>query len=181
MKLLLHTCCAPCSIECIDALKAENIEITAFWYNPNIHPYKEYQARKNGLEGYAKSIGLPLVVQDNYGLREFITKLNDDFEHRCSTCYEMRFNETAKYASQNNFDAFCSSLFISPYQNYELMKEYAQKAADKYGIAFYEYDFRPLFRKGQARARELEIYMQKYCGCVFSEEERYLKEKVSIR
>lgn len=176
MKLLLHTCCAPCSVECVDILREQGHELSAFWYNPNIHPYKEYEARRDTLIAYSKSIELPLIMQDEYGLRQFISSLEGDFDVRCGSCYQMRFEEAAKTAVNNGFDAFASTLFISPYQNYELMKQMAEAAAEKFNTRFYEYDFRPTFRKGQKRARELNLYMQKYCGCIFSEEERYLKK-----
>ena len=87
----------------------------------------------------------------------------------------MRLFETAKTAAENGFDSFTSSLFISPYQNHALMQEVAERAAKEYGVEFLYRDFRPYFRAGQDKARELGFYMQKYCGCVFSEEERYLK------
>ena len=92
-----------------------------------------------------------------------------------SKCYEMRLYAAAKTAKAEGFDSFTSSLFISPYQKHELMREVAERAAAEYGVTFLYRDFRPYFRAGQARARELGFYMQKYCGCVFSEEERYLK------
>ena len=98
-----------------------------------------------------------------------------DIPGRCIKCYEMRLFRTAQVAKEQGFDGFTSSLFISPYQKHELMAEVAQRAADTYGVAFYYQDFRPLFRAGQEFAREHGFYMQKYCGCVFSEEERYLK------
>ncbi len=177
MKLLLHTCCAPCSVECVDTLREQGMDITAFWYNPNIHPYKEYEARRDTLIEYAKSIDLPLLMQDEYGLRKFISALQNDFVGRCTTCYQMRFEAAAKCAAENGFEQFTSTLFISPYQHFELMKSAAQDAAQKYHIHFYEYDFRPLFRAGQNRARAMNLYMQKYCGCVFSEEDRYLGGK----
>ena len=87
----------------------------------------------------------------------------------------MRFGEAARQAQEGGFDSFTSSLFISPYQNHELMREVAEMAAKEYGVEFLYRDFRPYFRAGQDKARELGMYMQKYCGCVFSEQERYLK------
>ena len=102
MKLLLHTCCAPCSIYCIEALKKENIEPTIYWYNPNIHPYKEYEARRNCLKEYAESINVTAIFEENYGLREFCKKVVDDLENRCKNyCYEVRLEQTAKYAKEN--------------------------------------------------------------------------------
>ena len=104
----------------------------------------------------------------------------EDIANRCVKCYEMRLFETAKTAKENGFDSFTSSLFISPYQNHELMKEVAQRAATEYGVQFLYRDFREVFKAGQAFAREHGFYMQKYCGCVFSEEERYLKKNKII-
>ena len=177
MKLLLHICCAPCANKPIELLRSEGTELTGFWYNPNIHTVPEYRSRRNCLREYAKMIALPLLENDDYGLREFCKAVVDKLDNRCETCYAMRLFETAKTAKEQGFDAFTSSLFISPYQNHELLKAVAERAAEQYGVPFYCRDFRPLFREGQARARELGFYMQKYCGCVFSEEERYLKEK----
>ena len=99
----------------------------------------------------------------------------EDIENRCVKCYEMRFFEAARQAKEGGFDSFTSSLFISPYQNHDLMRETAQRAAYEYGVEFLYRDFRPYFKAGQEKARELGFYMQKYCGCVFSEQERYLK------
>ena len=177
MKLLLHICCAPCSIMCIESLRAEGIEPTGFWENPNIHPYTEYRERKQALEAYAKSIGLSLVLHGEYGLRPFVKAVAEDIDHRCMQCYRMRFDATARYAAENGFTHFTSTLFISPYQNHELMIQAAQEAAQAHGVAFLHRDFRPYFKEGQERARTLEIYMQKYCGCVFSEEDRFRKRK----
>ena len=153
MKLLMHICCAPCANMPIDALRADGIDLTGYWYNPNIHPFTEYRARRNCLQEYAKTIELPLLVRDDYGLRPFVREVADDIAGRCVT----------------------SSLFISPYQKHELMRDVAYLAAEENGVTFYYQDFRPMFRDGQARARELGFYMQKYCGCIFSEQERYQK------
>lgn len=177
MKTLLHICCAPCSVSCIDSLRSEGIEPTGFWYNPNIHPFTEYRARKNTLVEYAKSIGLDLILQGEYGLRLFVTGVYPNFDNRCGYCYRIRFEETARYAAENGYDSFTTTLLISPYQNHELICEVANEIAKKYDVGFLYRDFRPLFREGQQKARDLELYMQKYCGCIFSEEERYRKKK----
>ena len=175
MNTLLHVCCAPCANQCIEALQADGIGVTGFWYNPNIHPFTEYRARRNCLRQYAEMIQLPLIERDDYGLRPFVREVAEDISGRCVKCYEMRLYETARQAKEGGFDSFTSSLFISPYQNHELMAQVAQKAADAYGVEFLYRDFRPYFKAGQEKARELEMYIQKYCGCVFSEQERYLK------
>ena len=180
MKTLLHICCAPCANQPIEVLRRDGLEVAGFWYNPNIHPFTEYRSRRNCLRDYAKVIELPLIEQDHYALRPFVREVAEDIAHRCVKCYEMRLFETARQAKERGFDSFTSSLFISPDQNHELMRETAERAASEYGVEFLYRDFRPLFREGQERARELGFYMQKYCGCVFSEEERYIKAKKII-
>ena len=176
MKTLLHICCAPCANQCIDVLQKDHIEVVGFWYNPNIHPFTEYRARRNCLREYAAQINLPLIEQNDYALRPFIRQVAEDIAHRCVKCYEMRLFETARQAAEGGFDSFTASLFISPYQNHDLMRETAERAAAQYGVEFLYRDFRPYFKDGQNFAREHSFYMQKYCGCVFSEEERYLKK-----
>jgi predicted adenine nucleotide alpha hydrolase (AANH) superfamily ATPase len=161
-------------------LRSEEIEVTGFWYNPNIHPFTEYRARRNCLREYAQRIDMPLLEKDAYALRPFVRAVAEDLSNRCGKCYEMRLFETARQAAEGGFDSFTSSLFISPYQNHELMAETAQRAAQEYGVTFLYRDFRPWFKAGQEKARQLEMYIQKYCGCVFSEEERYLKAKKII-
>lgn len=181
MKTLLHICCAPCANQCIEVLRGEGMEVTGFWYNPNIHPFAEYRARRNCLREYAETISLPLIEKNDYALRPFVRTVVEDIENRCVKCYEMRLFETARTAKELGFDSFTASLFISPYQNHNLMMEVAQRAAEEYGVEFLYRDFRPYFKAGQERAKELGFYMQKYCGCVFSEEERYLKATKIIR
>ena len=180
MKTLLHTCCAPCSITCIDTLREDGREPVGFWFNPNIHPFTEYRERRNCLRDYAQTIELPLIERDDYGLRPFVREVADDISHRCGKCYEMRLFDTARQAAEGGFDSFTSSLFISPYQNHELMRETAERAAKEYGVEFLYRDFRPYFKAGQEKARELNMYIQKFCGCIFSEQERYLKPKKII-
>ena len=174
MKLLLHTCCAPCSVACVKQLRSEGIEPVAFWYNPNIHPFTEYRERRNCLREYAQSIGLELVEEDEYGLEKFVKAVVVDIENRCSYCYAVRLGQAAKYAADHGFDAFCTTLTVSPYQNTPLIFETGEKLAQVFGVKFAPYDFSPHYREGQEEARALGLYMQKYCGCVFSEEDRYL-------
>ena len=176
MKTLLHICCAPCANQCVAVLRGEDIQVTGFWFNPNIHPFTEYRERRNCLRSFAESVNLPLIEQNDYALRPFVRAVAEDIENRCVKCYEMRLFETARVAKEQGFDSFTSSLFISPYQNHSLMKSVAERAAETYGVEFLYRDFREVFRAGQEYAKEHCFYMQKYCGCVFSEEERYLKK-----
>ncbi len=175
MKLLLHTCCAPCSVYCIKSLRGEDIEPTVYWYNPNIHPYMEYKARRDALKQYTESIGVQAIFEEDYGLREFCKNVINDLENRCSKyCYKIRLEQTAKFAKENGYDTFSTTLLISPYQQHEVLKQLGEEVAKKYDLTFLYRDFRPGFREGQKEARELGLYMQKYCGCVFSEEQIFI-------
>jgi len=175
-SVLLHSCCAPCSVYCIDTLRAEGVEPTFLWFNPNIHPYQEYRTRRDTLVDYGASIGVDVRVLDDYGLRDFVRAVASDIDRRCAHCYKIRLGTAAKYAAEHGFAAYTSSLLISPYQNHELLREVGEAMGRQYGVAFLYRDFRPGFRAGQAKARALGLYMQKYCGCVFSEEDRYQKQ-----
>ena len=175
-SVLMHTCCAPCSLSCIDPLRAEGIEPVAFWYNPNIHPWKEYEARRDCLLAYAPTIEMQVIVDEDYGLRTFVEHVASDIDHRCTYCYQHRLEETARYAAEHGYEAFTSTLLASLYQDHDGIKAAAEKYARQYGVEFLYRDFRRNFRAGNQRDRELGLYMQKYCGCVFSEQDRYQKQ-----
>ena len=181
--LLLHICCAPCSVACIQALRQEGAALSGFWYNPNIHPFTEYRARRNTLREYAKTVELPLIEQDEYGLKPFLLQVGSEMQSpdRCRVCYRLRMEATAKYAKEHGFPLFTTTLTISPYQDHDLIREAGEAAAAKYGVTFLYRDFRPVFREGQQQARDIELYMQKYCGCIFSEEDRYQKKKKPVK
>jgi predicted adenine nucleotide alpha hydrolase (AANH) superfamily ATPase len=184
MKLLLHACCAPCTTGCVAALREEGILPDLFWYNPNIHPFTEYMARRDSLSAFASREGLGLIMEDEYGLRKFIAGTAPDWESRaggsrCGFCYRLRLEKTAETAAAMGFGAFSTTLLVSPYQNHGLLKQSGEEAAGRWGIEFLYRDFRPRFRAGQDEARKQGAYMQKYCGCVFSEEERYLSRRNS--
>ena len=175
MKLLMHTCCAPCSVYCIDSLRNEGIEPTVYWYNPNIHPYMEYKARRNCLKEYTASINVNAIFEEDYGLDEFCKNVICDLKNRCvNYCYRVRLEQTAKFAKENGYDTITTTLLVSPYQKHDELKNICEEIAQKYGLTFLYRDFRVGFRIGQEKAREIGLYMQKYCGCIFSEEERYI-------
>ena len=185
MKLLMHTCCAPCSVFCIDNLREEGIEPTLYWYNPNIHPYKEYVARRDCFKEYSESINMKYIIEDEYGLDEFCKNVVNNLNNRCSNyCYPVRLRKTFEYAKENGYDTVTTTLLYSIYQNHDFIKAYCEKLSKEYGIEFLYRDFRSGFWEGHNKARELGLYMQKYCGCVFSEyeaekqrEERKKKKK----
>ncbi len=115
-------------------------------------------------------------MEEDYGLRTFVRAVAEDIGHRCAYCYACRLEETARYARDHAFTHFSTTLLVSPYQQHDAIARTAETLAAQYGVTFLYRDFRPGFRQGQAKARELGLYMQKYCGCVFSEEDRYAKQ-----
>lgn len=172
-KLLLHACCGPCAVMCVESLRDEDLDLSLFWYNPNIHPVTEYNSRRNALVQFAQSAEAPLIMRDEYGLRLFLDETYQTGDKRCVTCYRLRLEAAARTAAEQGFDCFSTTLLISPYQNHESLRTIGEEAAQKVGVTFLYRDFRPLFRAGQQKAKELGLYRQKYCGCIFSEEERY--------
>ena len=109
-KLLLHSCCAPCSVYCVDTLRAEGIEPTSLWFNPNIHPWTEYDARRRTLLEYGEKEHLAVHILEDYGLRNFVRAVSADIDHRCAHCYTIRLGTAAKYAADHGYDAFTSSI-----------------------------------------------------------------------
>ena len=168
MKLLMHTCCAPCSVYCIDSLRSEGIEPTVYWYNPNIHPYTEYKARRDCLKEYTASINVNAIFEEDYGLKNFCKNVIGNLETRCTDyCYLVRLEQTAKYAKEHGYDTITTTLLVSPYQKHDELKKIAEQVAKKYGLNFLYRDFRVGFREGQEKAREIGLYMQKYCRLYF--------------
>lgn len=191
MKLLLHTCCAPCSVYCIKSLREEGIEPTLFWYNPNIHPYSEYKARRDCLREYANQKKVKLIIRDTYGLDDFVCGImkdaygkSKDLEEalllRCQNyCYPKRLRKVFEYAKENNYDAVSTTLLYSIYQQHDIIKDLMEHLAKEFGIDFLYRDFREGWKEGQDEARKSGLYMQKYCGCIFSEEESMLGREVA--
>ncbi len=177
MKVLLHTCCAPCSTYVVDKLRKDGYtDLTYYWYNINIHPYTEYKNRLDTLVMYAEMINMPLIVDYKYGVREFTENVAQNPDNRCEFCYRSRLEKTVKYAKENGYDAFTTTLLVSPYQKHDVIIKIAEKLAKEYDIEFIYQDFREGFRIGQQMARDAGLYMQKYCGCIYSEEDRYKKQ-----
>lgn len=179
MKLLMHTCCAPCSVYCIDTLRKEGIEPTIYWYNPNIHPYAEYTKRRDCLKEYTNSLGLNAIFDEDYGLDNFCKEAVKDLKARCvNYCYPVRLRRTCEYAKANGYDAVTTTLLYSIYQNHNFIKSYLEKLCKEYGLEFVYRDFRVGFWEGHQKAHDLGLYMQKYCGCIFSLEDKELNRNI---
>ena len=176
MKLLLHTCCAPCLIYPLEHSAKEGYQVTILFYNPNIHPLSEYKNRRKAVEEYGKSLNLDIIYLD-YEPKEFFRAVNqkEDRGQRCSICWALRLKKTAKMAKEKGFDSFSTTLLVSPYQNQEALKKIGKDISREEGIGFYYADFRPGFKKAHDLAKSQGIYCQKYCGCIYSEIERYKK------
>jgi len=176
MKLLLHTCCAPCLIYPADKLQADGFEVKGLFYNPNIHPLTEYEARKHSVEHLSQKIGLDVIYPD-YDPKEYFRAVNmmEEQPERCPICWYQRLKVTAQTARQNGFTHFSTTLLVSPYQDIELIHKIGNDLAEIERVQFYFEDFRPGFRKAHDEAREQGLYCQKYCGCIYSEIERCKK------
>jgi len=181
MKLLLHVCCAPCSTYTVTKLREHDIDVSAYFYNPNIHPYREFKKRLDTLKEFATIADLELLTEDNYGLTEYLRKVVFNEKQRCSICYDIRLEKTAVQAVKSGADAFSSTLLYSRYQKHENIITIGKRIADKYGVEFYYEDFRKGWQEGIDKAIEMDLYRQPYCGCIYSEQERYdnrLKKKL---
>ncbi|MBS0358748.1 MAG: epoxyqueuosine reductase QueH [Proteobacteria bacterium] len=174
-KLLLHSCCAPCSGEVMEALIHSKIDFTIFFYNPNIHPKDEYELRKNENIRFAEKHNIPFIDAD-YDTDNWFTRIKG-FEnepergHRCTLCFDMRFERTALYAYEHGFPIISSSLGISRWKNMDQINDSGTRAANRYpDMIYWTYNW----RKEGGSARMIEIskqegfYQQEYCGCVYS-------------
>ena len=178
MKILLHICCAPCAIHPFrELIKSGENEVTGFFYNPNIHPASEEEKRRQALTDYAKKENFE-VIFGKYDVREFFKRIGAEQEapSRCKICWRMRIEKAAEIAKTERFDAFTTTLLVSPYQDRESITEIGAECGRSFGVQFLAADFRDGFRSAQEKAREHGIYRQKYCGCVFSEKERENKK-----
>lgn len=177
MKVLLHSCCGPCTTYCYEALSNEGHEIYGFFYNPNIHPLTEYRKRKESLDRYADQVGLKMIGRSEYGLTEFVRKVVFREKNRCQLCYQMRLEATARMAQRSKFDAFTTTLLISPYQDYQKIVEIGNNLATEYQLEFLARDFRQGYARSIELSKKYGLYRQQYCGCIYSEEERYRHQK----
>lgn len=180
MKLLLHVCCAPCAIFTIKQAKLDGYDsITGLFYNPNIHPSSEFNRREKTAADYFKEQGLAFFPL-NYAPEIFFRKIRDfdSMSNRCGECWRLRMGETARFAKDNGFEAFTTTLLSSPYQNHEAIISICEEESRKSGVKFYCRDFRDGFRQAHIEAKEKGLYLQNYCGCVFSMVERFDKSKI---
>jgi predicted adenine nucleotide alpha hydrolase (AANH) superfamily ATPase len=181
MKILLHICCAPCSIYPVKILRDEGFDMLGFFYRNNIHPYSECIKRQETLESYATSIDLTVIYQKSYDLEGFIRNVAFRESNRCSFCYHERLRSTALIAKRGKFDCFSTTLLYSKFQKHDEIKLIGEAVGKSEGIMFYYNDFRVGWKEGVEMSKRLGMYRQQYCGCIYSEKERYYKEKKEPR
>lgn len=174
MKLLVHICCGPCSIYPLRQVVGDRMEVWGFFYNPNIHPYTEYCKRLEAVRVLAEKMDLKVIYRDEYDLEGFIRNTINDVDGRCRYCYMSRLEATAEAARKEGFDYFSSSLLYSRYQDHDSVKRMGRSIGKKIGVDFLYEDFRAGWRDGIRESKEMGLYRQQYCGCIFSEKERYL-------
>ncbi len=177
LKILVHICCAPCFAYPHKKLTEDGHEVTGFFYNPNIHPYTENKARLHALQRYTALKPVDVIYRDEYPLEEFIRgqlSAIDNEQKRCEFCFEKRLGEAARIAKEMGFDSFTTTLLESKHQPHEIIRGVGEVQGKKHDIPFLYEDFRVGWKKGLQISKEMELYRQKYCGCIFSEKERYL-------
>ncbi|MBF0540598.1 MAG: epoxyqueuosine reductase QueH [Nitrospirae bacterium] len=174
MKILLHICCANCALYPITRLKEQGYTLKGLWFNPNIHPVTEYNKRLDTLKQLQSLWNLEIMYHDKYGLIDFTRNVCGNESNRCVYCYTTRLQETAKTAKLEGMDSFSSTLLYSRYQKHDSIIEIGRTMEEKYSIKFYIEDWRAGWQKGIEMSKELNLYRQKYCGCIYSEMERYL-------
>ena len=193
MKILLHICCSNCALYPVKIIQSEEHGFTGLWFNPNIHPFEEYDFRLASLKRLSSEWKFDVIYMEEYTPEEYFRMFNMQENNalnnlnlppspdRCKSCYRLRLEKTAEQAQKQGFDAFSTTLLISPYQDFEQISTTGKELAEKYNVLFHLKDYRPHFRDDMALSKELGLYRQKYCGCIFSREERKRKKSKRTR
>jgi len=172
-KLLIHSCCAHCAAYTVNYWREQGYDTSAFWYNPNIHPYTEHRHRLEAMQSLAKKTSLPLIVAEGYDIIDYFRGVVGHEAERCQFCFKLRLSKTAETAKETGFDAFTTTLLISPQQKHKLIKEVGDELAKETGVDFLYADLRKRYSDSRHITKPMELYRQQYCGCVYSEWERY--------
>jgi len=173
MKILLHICCAPCALYPYFRLKEEGFDTLGYFYNPNIHPYQEYRKRFDTVKDFSVRVGLDVVYRDEYDLDRYLLRIAGKGPRRCEHCYRMRHDAVGAAVKEKGAGAFTTSLLYSKHQKHDLIAGIAREVAAEHGIEFYYEDFRRGWREGILESKAMGLYRQQYCGCIYSEHERY--------
>jgi epoxyqueuosine reductase len=175
VKILLHTCCAPCTIYPLLTLRRMEFSVQGLFYNPNIHPYREYCKRRETLETFAQNAEFPVIWTSDYTLEEFLRSVVFREEERCRVCYHLRLERAAQVAKHGKFDGFSTTLLYSTFQRHELLQELGESLGKKWDVPFLYFDFRRGWEEGIRASQLAGMYRQSYCGCIYSEKDRYFR------
>ncbi len=182
-SILIHVCCAPCAIEVVNESKRLGFDnILGYYANPNIHPYSEFKKREDVLLEYCQNSGLKCESL-KYNPVSFFEALDGEYKEpeRCLKCWELRLRLTAKFAKERSIDNFTTTLLISPYQSQERIVDIGKRVGEEFEINFIASNFRKFYSEGRRKAKELGLYRQNYCGCLFSEYEREERLKLKLK
>lgn len=171
----MHICCGPCAIYPLKELRMHNHDVTGVFYNPNIHPYQEYERRLATLKDYAQKVFLNVICAEGYPIEDFLRQVASRPEERCIYCLTDRMKYTAEKAKKENYDAFTSTLLYSRFQKHDLIREIGETLSRQVGVEFYYQDFRPGWNEGVKISKEMNMYRQPYCGCIYSEKDRFCR------
>lgn len=174
MRILLHICCGNCAIYPVKVLREQQHDVTGFFFNPNIHPYQEFSKRLATAKDYSQRVDLPVIYDEEYRLDEFLANVAQDPASRCEYCYRSRLLATAREAQRQNQDGFTTTLLYSRYQRHDDIVAYGRKLADEFNLTFHYDDYRVGWNEGIKISKEMGLYRQQYCGCIYSERDRYL-------
>jgi predicted adenine nucleotide alpha hydrolase (AANH) superfamily ATPase len=170
--LLVHACCGHCAAALLEPLR-RRAPFTLFWYNPNVMPLLEFRRRAKSLQVLADAERLDLLVDLTYDPKRFLGGVPWDRPERCEACYRLRLAETARLAAERGFEAITTTLLVSVHQDHEAVRRIGTEEAAARGLRFLYEDWRPLAERGPAEAKRRNLYRQQYCGCLFSEQERF--------
>jgi len=171
-RLLIDACCGPCALVAMDFFRSPEYGVHWFFYNPNIHPYREYRRRLESFEELMRQEGAEYTVLP-YQPEEWIRGVAFREESRCEICYRLRLRRAADFALEEGMEALTTTLFASPYQDHELIELLGRSVSRSRGLEFLAWDGRGGYRQALELARERGMYTQPYCGCLLSERERY--------
>lgn len=177
-SVLIHVCCAHCTAYTVNHWREHGYNVSGFWYNPNIHPYTEHERRLESMTALSELLTFPLIVSKGYEIIDYFRRVVGHEDDRCHHCFRMRLSRTTEVARGKNFSAFTSTLLISPHQNHDLIREIGTEVAGETGIEYLYTDLRKRYSDSRHLTKKLELYCQQYCGCVYSEWERYTDTRI---
>lgn len=175
-KVIVHCCCAHCAAYTLDYWRGQSFEVTALWYNPNIHPLSEHKSRLEAMDNLCRILAIPLIIIPGYNINNYFRRVVGHEEERCRYCFSLRLEKTAEVARTKGFDSFTTTLLISPHQKHDLLKDIGDEVAQKTGPQFLYVDLRKRYSDSRHITKPMGLYRQQYCGCLYSRRERYISQ-----